>query len=143
MTKRKQKSSLSRPIQNIAYALTLCWKTQRILSFLLRHIIPYTQETKFRPGLLPICKLGIANSCCLPFSYVKAHYGILNQGSQSSAVTSAWPFQHPPGLLAECLDFLISFLNLTLKRTQIGIGEANTTVSLNHSLFVCVIIISI
>lgn len=101
----------------------------------LHHMI-YTQETKFRPRLLPINKLGTTNTC-LPFSWERTLWcpgSSYCQGSMLSVVTSAWPFQHLPGLLAECLDFLILLLNHTLQETQIGLGKANVAVSLSLSL---------
>lgn len=48
-------------------------------------------------------------------------------------MTSAWPFQHPPGLLAEWLDLPILVLNHAPQGMQVGIGEANMAVSLHLS----------
>ena len=49
-------------------------------------------------------------------------------------MTSAWPFQHPPGLLAEWLDLLILVLNHAPQGMQIGRGKANMAVSVHLSL---------
>ena len=53
-------------------------------------------------------------------------------------MTSAWPFQHPPGLLAEWLDLLILVLNHALQGMQIGRGKANMAVSVHLSLILII-----